>query len=298
MTGFSIDWLDLREAADQRARDGKLLEQAMQWLKSASSSGPGMMVVDLGAGTGSTMRAFPIPASTERISLSWRLIDQDAGLLAEADLRHGGSQRLQIYRHGDTQREDTRRDTQRLQTYALDLADITALPLQGAHLITASALFDLVSTGFIEALAAALQGLCQQQPVGLYSTLNYDGTTRWTPPHPMDEAVLIAFNNDQHRDKGMGPALGPGAARYVERVFTRSGFKVLSAASPWILDGTDSKLVTALISGIGDAVARDPALDAASLQDWIQFRKAQVTTGTCIVGHTDLLALPGNDVKQ
>ena len=32
MTGFSVDWLDLREAADQRARDNKLLQQAGDWV--------------------------------------------------------------------------------------------------------------------------------------------------------------------------------------------------------------------------------------------------------------------------
>ena len=34
MTGFSIDWLDLREGADRRARADKLLEQARHWLQS------------------------------------------------------------------------------------------------------------------------------------------------------------------------------------------------------------------------------------------------------------------------
>ena len=274
MTGFSIDWLDLREAADRRAREDKLLEQARHWLETDIAQGTGRTAVDLGAGTGSTLRAFSTSSTqaTDRKSLSWRLVDQDTELLAEARLRHGGSHRL--------------------ETHKLDLTDIAALPLEGAHLITASALFDLVSAHFIETLVDALQSQCQQQPVGFYSALNYDGTTRWTPAHPFDEAVLKAFNHDQQRDKGFGLALGPDAGPYMERAFNRSGFRVFTANSPWLLDGTDNKLVNALITGIGDAVAANPALDAASLQDWIQFRKAHTLTGTCIVGHSDLLALP------
>ncbi len=270
MSGFSIDWLDLREVADQRARDDNLLKQARQWLASVLSQETEKTVVDLGAGTGSTLRAFADASKTDQQALYWRLLDQDAELLAQARVRHGHSQRL--------------------QTYELDLTEISALPLAGAQLITASALFDLVSADFVDRLEVALQS--QQHPAGLYAALNYDGTTTWTPVHPLDEAVLDAFNRDQQRDKGFGVALGPEAGSYLERVFSRSGFKVFTAKSPWVLDGADMKLVDALISGIGDAVAQDSTLDATSLQDWIQFRKANIGNGTCIVGHTDLLALP------
>ena len=179
-----------------------------------------------------------------------------------------------------------------MQTHELDLSDISALPLEGVKLITASALFDLVSEDFIERLAAEMDRRCQQQAVGLYSALNYDGTTSWTPAHPLDEDVLKAFNRDQKRHKGFGAALGPDAGAYMERVFNSLGFSVYSVRSPWMLNGADSKLVDALIGGIADAVAQDPALNAASLQDWVQFRKSHSSGGTCTVGHTDLLALP------
>ena len=286
MTGFSIDWLDLREAADQRARDDSLLEQASYWLETTSASWTDPAVVDLGAGTGSTLRAFsksslfsqPPQSSHSSQFLRWRLVDQDEALLGEARRRHGSSQQL--------------------DTYQLDLTDIAALPLEGARLITASALFDLVSADFIDMLATTLQSRCQQPQAGVYAALNYDGTTHWTPAHPMDAAVLDAFNRDQQRDKGFGPALGPDAGAYMERQFNSLGFTVFSASSPWLLSGTDSELVQALINGIGDAVAADPALDPAALQGWIRFRTAQLLTGTCRVGHSDLLALPQDQTGQ
>ena len=275
MTGFSIDWLDLREGADRRARADKLLEQARHWLQSDAAPQSEINVVDLGAGTGSTLRAFSAASGSNQDSLSWHLVDQDAQLLAQARLRHG--------------------DSHQLQTHELDLTDIAALPLEGVKLVTASALFDLVSEDFIERLAAEMARRCQQQAMGLYSALNYDGTTRWTPAHPLDEDVLKAFNRDQKRDKGFGAALGPDAGTYMERVFNSLGFSVYSTNSPWVLGGADRKLVDALINGIGDAVAQDPALNAASLQDWVQFRKSHSSGGTCTVGHTDLLALPQAD---
>ncbi len=277
MSGFSIDWLDLREGADNRARDDELLGQARHWLGTDMTPASEKIVVDLGSGTGSTLRAFsagPV-SSTEQGSLNWRLVDQDAALLAEANCRHG--------------------DSQQLKTFEIDLTNIAALPLEGANLITASALFDLVSADFIDRLVSELQNKCQQQPVGFYAALNYDGRTSWTPAHSLDEAVLDAFNRDQKRDKGFGQALGPDACAYMERKFKGAGFKVLAANSHWELDGSDGDMVSALISGISEAVAHDSALDPAALEGWIQFRKAHSATGTCTVGHIDLLALPNSD---
>ena len=265
MSGFSIDWLDLRAAADQRARDNDLKDQAILWLEAAENS----VAVDLGAGTGSTLRALTSP---DPQPLTWRLVDNDTALLEEAVRRHG--------------------ETHRIETCKADLAELTLLPLQGARLVTASALFDLVSEDFLDALATKLKAQSQQQPVGLYAALNYDGTTHWTPKHPLDDTVLAAFNQDQRTDKGFGPALGPDSGAVMQRLFTQAGFKVYSASSPWTLDGADHAMVSALITGIAAAVADNPDIPTSALEDWIQFRQANAASGTCSVGHTDVLALP------
>ncbi|MEX1198922.1 MAG: class I SAM-dependent methyltransferase [Pseudohongiellaceae bacterium] len=271
MSGFSIDWLDLREDADHRGRDSVLLEQAKGWVAAAPSSDKAPVIVDLGAGTGSTLRAFSA-AGMAPASLTWRLVDNDRELLDEARRRHGSIHQL--------------------ETCPADLAQVAALPLTDTRLITASALFDLVSPDFIETLATALQTRCQHTPVGVYAALNYNGVTQWTPAHPLDDVVLDAFNRDQRRDKGFGPALGPDAASCMEKAFSNAGFAVHSASSPWGLSSADRELVSALIRGIASAVAQAPRLDQASLDDWADYRLDNVSTGTCTVGHTDILALP------
>jgi len=285
MSGFSIDWLDLREAADQRARDKGLLNRVHQWLQEAGEP-TAPLIVDLGAGTGSTLRAFDHflansdPAltadgdSAQAVPFSWRLVDHDPQLLAEAASRHGGQRQL--------------------ETCCRDFAQPEALPLDGARLVTASALFDLVSDDFIDTLAGQVLSR-ETGTTGVYAALNYDGNTRWTPHHPLDDQVLLAFNRDQRRDKGMGPALGPDATAALVRAFERAGFQVLTADSPWLLNGTDEKdsaLVSALITGIHGAVESDSELESAALEDWRQFRLKNVTTGTCEIGHSDFLALP------
>ena len=161
MSGFSIDWLDLREGADRRARADKLLEQARHWLQSDAAPQSQINGVDLGAGTGSTLRAFSAASGSNKDSLSWHLVDQDALLLAQARLRHG--------------------DSHQLQTHELDLTDIAALPLEGVKLITASALFEPLSEDFIDRLAPGTRRRRQPQAVGLSSARTSAGRTTRRP---------------------------------------------------------------------------------------------------------------------
>ncbi len=295
MSGFSLDWLDLREAADHRARDDSLLMRARDWLAQQASAGR-PCIIDLGSGSGSTLRAFAACADINQ--WAWRLVDADAELLAESVRRHGSLQALQSCQQ--------------------DLAAVAELPLAGVQMISASALFDLVSAEFIAALLEAM-GSSAQKPA-LYSALNYDGTTRFSPEHPLDDQVLAAFNRDQQRDKGFGKALGPAATACLAEQCAQAGYSVELASSHWRLGGKglmddeinrnssaatggtkyggdnghegDGLLVSALVDGIAAAVADDEQIDTLALQDWQTFRQAHAASGLCIVGHMDLLALP------
>jgi len=261
MSGFSVAWLDLRESADHAARDPELLRQSLEWL--AQKRNP--TVVDLGSGTGSTLRAF----GGEATNLQWHLVDLDPTLLAEATRRHGA--------------------THQLATHITDLTQLDRLPLADAALVTASALFDLASREFCDALVARLR----LSGTGLYAALNYDGTTDWSPRHPLDGQVLQSFNRDQLRDKGFGPALGPGATDYLASLFKKAGFRVSIKPSPWRLEVGNGLLVKELLRGIAAAAAAEQTLDKRALEAWLSFRLGNVAEGSCTIGHLDLLALPG-----
>ena len=77
MSGFSADWLMLRESYDLRARNPTVLDAVAASLKSR----PSVHIVDLACGTGSTLRALN-PRLPER--QNWKLIDNDLDLLARA----------------------------------------------------------------------------------------------------------------------------------------------------------------------------------------------------------------------
>lgn len=285
MSSFSIDWLDLREPADLAARAPQLASQALQWLGAQHKDTAARIVVDLGSGTGSTLRALArIGASLQPTppQLLWRLVDWNGALLNEALRRHGKGGWV--------------------EDYQADLNQVDELPLGSAHLVSASALFDLVSRDFIDALVARLD----TQHTAIYAALNYDGTTQWSPKHPLDDAILAVFNQDQRRDKGFGVALGPDCTAYLQQALEQRGYKVSCCASPWQLNARrlpqHLPLVEALIEGIYAAVLEQAAgevadktaggLTPADCAEWKAYRLAQAAQGDCIVGHWDLLALP------
>jgi hypothetical protein len=250
---FSTEWLDLRESADNAARDGSMLAEVRDFL----ARHPDPVIVDLGSGTGSTLRAIgDIPAR-------WRLVDHDQALLAEAARRSGPN----------------------VQTIEFDLTHTADIPLGGAALVTASALFDLVSAAWIDALADRLSAA----QTGLYAALSYDGLLEWNPADPDDAAIRNAFNAHQRGDKGFGPALGSSGASHLADAMRKRGYRVTIADSPWKLGATEPQLQRALVTGIADA-ARELGVESADA--WLARRLEAAPVARCTVGHRDLLALP------
>ncbi|RIY02020.1 class I SAM-dependent methyltransferase [Aureimonas flava] len=258
MSGFDTTWLDLREPADHAARDHTLLNAARAHLRAGGASA---LAVDLGSGTGSTLRAFGPDGGTR-----WRLVDHDPRLLEAASARLAG--------FGVVERVE---------------ADLGALPpaiLDGARLVTASALFDLVSRPVVERLAAVLA----ERRCALYAALNYDGRTNWDPPLEADPEMLAAFNAHQAGDKGLGPALGPGAADALRTTFEGHGYTVRVAPSPWRLGHESEALRDALLDGFAGAVRETGRVERAVLDRWTEARRER--PGACHVGHWDVLTLP------
>jgi len=271
MSGFSIEWLNLREASDHRARDRHLLKTAANWLNDLKSKDK--VIVDLGSGTGSTIRGLQRSA-TLAPSIQWRLVDNDPELLAEA-----------IHRHSEEYS---------IESFLVDLSATHKLPLESVSLITASALLDLVSGNFIRNLCQLIKEKNEGRPLGFYSALNYDGCIKWTPFHPLDAAIAMNFNTDQRRDKGFGPALGPDATDFLKTQFLSTKFQCLSAKSPWLLDSADYLLTESLINGISGVAIQTDELTNSDIQDWKTFRIKNVRAGTCYLGHTDILVLPNS----
>jgi hypothetical protein len=278
MNGFSPEWLALREPADHRARNRDLVGALARRFAGRDT----LSVVDLGCGAGSNIRALA-PALPRR--QRWRLVDHDWALLGAARQRLAEWGEVRDARGADLKVVREGRDLT-IAFREADLATGIDEALEGApHLVTAAALFDLVSTDWIERCVAAVAA----QEAVFYTVLTYNGSETWSPPHPADEAIRAAFHAHQGSDKGFGPAAGPAAAEALADAFLKAGYRVRSAESPWQLGPNDAALVSELAKGTARAARATGAVPEADIASWLE---ARLSGAACVVGHTDLLAFP------
>jgi len=261
MSGFSVEWLALREAHDRAARNRAVLDA----LRAAYAQAAAVAVIDLGCGTGATLRAIaPLLPARQR----WRLIDNDAALIAAARrLAPPGTEFV-----------------------AIDLAQHLEAALgEAGDLVATSALLDLVSAAWLDRLIVALRRLGRP----LYAALSYDGRVALTPACRHDAAVIAAVNRHQLTDKGFGPALGPGAAQAAADGFRGAGFVVVEGRSDWRFAPDDRDIQLAMLAGWAQAAAA-MGLASSTLEEWQRERRDHVTAGrsSMQVGHVDVFARP------
>jgi hypothetical protein len=285
VSGFSAEWLELREPFDAAARAMTLVADLRPHLALGAHGAP-LSVVDLGAGAGANVRYLaPLLGGTQH----WRLVDHDAALL-EAALRitrDWAEQRgARAEQRGDVLHVRATHFACALRCEQRDLAQTAALDLPERGLVTAAALLDLVSAGWLEELARR----CAAARTSVLFALSYDGRTVCTPADPADAIVLELFNRHQLGDKGFGPALGPGSARSAEAALQRHGFSLATRPSDWQIGGHDAAMQRALLDG-WLAAAIEMAPERTELAYWHSRRLRLVASGRSAlsVGHIDLI---------
>jgi len=205
-------WLRLREPCDVAARSKELTRA----IADTVPVGEPVYILDLATGEGSNVRFLAdwLPGPQH-----WLAVDRSPTLL------RGLCERISSWgkERGYTVRTDTDRcrlhgadiecdvETRQVDLGALDRHDIFAR----RHLVTASALLDLVSTRWLRALVAH----CQKERASALFTISYNGHFSCAPADAEDGLVRDLMNEHQKTDKGLGgPAAGPDAvARAVPR---------------------------------------------------------------------------------
>jgi SAM-dependent methyltransferase len=277
---FSAEWLALREPCDHASVNPEVRMALSARFAGATS----VSIVDLGCGAGSNLRGTYTALPAEQ---HWTLVDYDPKLLAAARARLSTwADSASPDGDGLTLVKDGKRLTVRFREADLSNGDFGPV-IDGADLVTAAALFDLVSVPVIEKLAEAIVARGQ----AFYTVLSYDGFTRWTPAHTKDDAIRAAFNAHQKTDKGFGNAAGPGATSALAKAFYARGNRFLRGSSPWIADERHAALRDALDEGFVGAAVEAGGLTRTAANDWLKARRAR-PDAVSIIGHEDLLALP------
>jgi hypothetical protein len=265
---YAPEWLELREGADAAARAVELLDPLRIRLANLPRRAGGLVIHDLGCGTGSMGRWLAPRLDGPQ---HWVLHDRDPYLLHFAAV---GSPRSAA---------DGSRVT--VETQRGDVARLTADALAGASLVTASALLDVLGPDEIEALAAA----CAGAGCPALLTLSVVGRVEFAPAHPLDDEITAAFNDHQRR----GDLFGPEAINAACDAFARHGATVRVHPSAWRLGPDESALTAEWLRGwVGAAVEQRPEL-AARADAYLRERLAACEAGelSVVVHHSDLLAL-------
>ncbi|MDM0012798.1 class I SAM-dependent methyltransferase [Variovorax sp. J22P168] len=296
MTGFSADWLALREPFDREARANTAPGLGLHALGDRLRRGRARIeVLDLACGTGANLRAL---APELRGDQRWVAVDHDAQLLAQLpvsmarwamdcgfDFRGGGGAEPASIGGPGWHVE--------FETLQLDLVQSPdMLPLAGVDLVTAAALLDLVSANWLDDLLARVAA---SRPALLFA-LSVDGRLHWEPALEGDAEVARLFAAHQQRDKGFGPALGGAAPHWAAARLDTPGLELHAADSDWRIDGGDGPAAQAMLAAMVDGIAsaaieQDPAALSRVLE-WKLQRLDALARSLLVVGHRDLLAIP------
>lgn len=261
-TGFSPEWLALREPFDHAARSVPLARRFAERLPACPE------LVDLACGRGSGARFVAAHLCSRA---RWQLWDHDPVLLAEASASGLPAASLEC----------------RVVDLRESLSEASGLRrLDG---VVTQALLDLVSHDWLVALADWLAEL----RVPFLAGLTVDGRVRWTPPHPLDAEVQAAFVAHQSLDRGFGPSPGPRAATVLGALLAERGFGVEIARADWQVPPEATAMLSFMVDGTAEAAAvthPEPQRVAA----WQAARRQAVAAQQVglMVGHLDLFAWP------
>jgi hypothetical protein len=259
------EWLALREPADAAARDPGLVEPLLSHLDARP-----IVVHDLGSGTGSMARwlAPRLPGPQH-----WIMYDRDVDLLEHAlagtAVRAADGSPVTV------------------ATRPRDITRLTPADLDGASLITASALLDMFTADEVDRVVAA----CAGAGCPALLTLSVTGRVALTPADPLDAEIMDAFNAHQRRTVDGRTLLGPDAAKITAAAFDRYGIAVQARPSPWRLGPDQAGLTAEWLDGwLAAALEQRPEL-AGPAAGYAARRRTQAAAGrlSVVLDHLDLL---------
>lgn len=282
---FSAEWLALREPVDRAARAQAVAEDVRAYFRDADR----ISVIDLGCGTGSNLRStFALLQERQ----TWLLVDYDPALLAAArSALAAWADQVEETGAALVLKKEDRHLTVRFRQMDLSGGVGALLSSVRPQLVTASALFDLISEPWMATFAQDVAAA----GAAFYTVLTYDGRDAFLPAAPLDAAVVAAFGAHQGGDKGFGPAAGPQAPGALATAFRAAGYAISEGDSPWRVDATHAEMARQLLRGIAQAARETGQIPQAEIERWLTYRLTAMSApgGVILIGHTDTFARKG-----
>lgn len=288
-THFATDWLHERYRFDVAARNPEVEAACLQYFAQQDA----INIIDIGAGTGANVvyLAEKLPQSQQ-----WALVELNPTLLKYARARLTTWAIAKGYSVTETgnslrlKRESKHIALHFIKGSFLELPKL--LQLKDYHLVTASAVFDLLSKEMLQTLVQTFH----KNRLAFLTTLNYESMS-YLPTDAADEYWIDLYEAHMQRQQAFGQALGPNCGTYLETCFaTLSNEQLLRAPSRWQIEPTDTAMHRHILQFLEKSLMEmtsmghpDKGLTPWLRQknQWLQSQQLRLT-----VAHSDLFTAP------
>lgn len=288
-TQFTTDWLEERYRFDVAARNPSVEAACLQHFTQASP----INIIDIGAGTGAN---FVYLAEKFPQHQRWALVDLNPTLLKRARERLKNWAMAKGY--GLREKKKTllmRQNDQHIEVEFLSGSFLELprlLPLHNYHLVTASAVFDLLSKPMLKHLVQVFH----DHRLALLTTLNYESMS-YLPKAPEDEHWIGVYEAHMKREQGFGQALGPDCGSFLKECYAPlPKAQLLSAPSRWQIEPNDIHLHRHLLAFLEESLQEmvSAGYSGKGLRQWLN-EKQQLLEEQQLrltVNHSDLFTAP------
>lgn len=283
-----ILWLAYRYACDVQARNPEIEHKFLEFFDHMHH----LHITDVGAGTGANFRYYFNKIKQDQ---DWTFIEKDPHLIHGCHVcleKFAHNHQYHLQQEGEMFLIRNEEKKARIRIIQGSLDNIEQLTdLEKADVVTANAVFDLVSFDQFDHLAGKLT----RYEVCLLATLNYYETS-FLPFSENDSRFMRLYHMHMKRPQSFGIAMGRDSSEEMLDLLAQHHMRIEQEGSQWHITRSNTTMQRFLLHFIDNAI-RELSLADCERQaylEWIKERKAQCHERALeiYVDHSDIFAYP------